>query len=235
MKTFDNFIVSACNEKAYRASINLINNPQSQFLVLYGPTTCGKTHLLSAIERAFRNSFPSADAYVSTYDDVISKYIKAIQEGKQNQYNKDICKYDLLILDNMQFLAGKSHTQEEIAERFSDMLYAGKTVIVAFDRPIKYYEKMIRGIRFPNPEKTNILKMEPPDEFLRSQYLDMILKETQLTVPSFIKKKIIFSDSLSLASFRGYVFKLQLYQEQKGISLTDEDMMICLLDYTQEV
>ena len=77
----------------------------------------------------------------------------------------------------MQFVAGKNYTQEDIASWVNKMILMGKTVVMSFDRPIKYYPALIKGTCESNPENCKAIEIKKPDYLLRKEYLDHILKE----------------------------------------------------------
>lgn len=146
-QNFENFVVSPCNKAAYDICKTLIEKPQAQFVVLYGPTSCGKTHLLSVVNNAFCEKYPDARVKMTSFNEMISKFLKALYEKKDNEFRADLCKYDLLIVDDMQCAVGKTTTQEEIAGWITEVLSAGKSVAIALGDSIKDYDKLLSNIK----------------------------------------------------------------------------------------
>lgn len=75
IQTFKNFIVSDCNSEAYNTCVSFVQNPFGKFIALCGPTATGKTHLMSAIHRAYATNFPNLKVKTATYEDIMSDYI----------------------------------------------------------------------------------------------------------------------------------------------------------------
>lgn len=138
-QTFDNFIVSRSNKKAYSACLDLANNPQGKFVVIYGADSLGKIHLLYAVNNALIRKKPDLKICLINYEDLISQYITALHKNDTDIFLDRLLETDLLIVDNMQFVAGKNYIQEDIASWVNKMILMGKTVVMSFDRPIKYY------------------------------------------------------------------------------------------------
>ena len=141
-QNFENFVVSPCNKAAYDICKTLVEKPQAQFVALYGPASCGKTHLLSAVNNAFCEKYPGARVKMTSFNVMISKFLEALHEKTENEFRADLCKYDLLIVDDMQCAVGKTTTQEEIAGWITAMLSAGKmmsfcwSISLLFERTI---------------------------------------------------------------------------------------------------
>lgn len=180
-QTFDNFIVSRSNKKAYSACLDLANNPQGKFVVIYGANSLGKT--------------------------------------------------DLLIVDNMQFVAGKNCTQEDIANWVNKMILMGKTVVMSFDKPIKYYPALIKGTCESNPENCKAIEIKKPDYLLRKEYLDHILKEYSVSLPSFVKKYLVYLSRMTFSAMKGFLCKLSFIEKQNGTKVSNLDIKKCLSSY----
>lgn len=230
-QTFDNFIVSRSNEKAYAACLDLVENPEGKFVVLYGANSHGKTHLLRAVESAFKEKNPSSKISTVNYEDLISLYITAIHKEEADRFIDNLIETDLLLMDNMQFVAGKSATQDEISNWIKKMLSAGKTVVIAFDRPIRYYTNLINEIKKSDTEKCTVVEVKRPDYQLRKQYLKHLLKKYPVTLPFSIKGYIPISHRLSFSAISGFIHKCSLLENQKGARLNILDIKKCLSSY----
>lgn len=230
-QTFANFIVSRSNEKAYTACIDLVDNPEGKFVVLYGANSYGKSHLLHAVENAFKEK--KSDSKISTvnYEELIAQYITALHKDETDNFIESLIETDLLIMDNMQFVAGKSATQEEISNWIKKMLSARKTVVLAFDRPIKYYTNLINGIVESDDIKCTVVEVKRPDYSLRKQYLDHLLKEYPVTLPFIIRRYIAFSRKLPFSAISGFIHKCSLLENQKDTTLSILDVKKCLSSY----
>lgn len=142
--TFDNFVVGATNRFAHAASLavaespNIIYNP----LVIYGPSGVGKTHLMLAIKNHIKKKYPYKKVEFVRGEDFTNQLIKSLHEGKlglgkiddfRNKYRN----LDVLLLDDIHFIAGKESTQEEFFNTFNALYQNNKQIIVTLDRPLK--------------------------------------------------------------------------------------------------
>lgn len=230
-QTFDKYIVSRSNIKAYTACIDLINNPGGQFIALYGANSYGKSHLLHATRNTFGIRYPTLTIKFTNYDDLISQYMYALHEGTHNAFVDELIKTDLLIIDNMQFVGGKNAIQEEIANWINRMVIAGKIVVIAFDRPIKHYDTLLRIVRANNADKCKVIEIKSSDCALKKKYLKRLLNEHQMDFPFIIKKYLVCSQKLTLSAMNGFLHKCLLLEKQKGTKLTISEIKNCLSCY----
>ena len=155
--TFSNFIVGSTNRLAHAASLAVADSPNVIFnynpLVIYGPSGVGKTHLMLAIKNHIRKKFPFKKVEYIRSEDFTNQLIKALQEGKlglgtiddfRNKYRN----VDVLLIDDIHFIAGKEQTQEEFFNTFNTLLQNNKQIVLTLDRPpreIKTLEDRIRS------------------------------------------------------------------------------------------
>lgn len=232
--TFDNYIVSECNKEAYTACCSVVDNADGMFVALYGPSPCGKTHLLNAVKYAFQNKYPTRATLATTFEDIISQYFKTIDEKRTLEFRKYICSYDLLIIDNMQFAAGKSTTQKEFSYLFSTALDSCKSVVIAWDSSARCLDLLLTGMRKRYSDRCHILKMNEPDVMLRKEYFERLINSEQIALPSEVYKCVINSKRMPLCAFNGYLIKLKALQEQKKRQLITREMLECLDDYSRK-
>lgn len=139
---------------------------------------------------------------------MISQYITALHKNDTDIFIDRLLETDLLIVDNMQFVAGKNYTQEDIASWFNKMILMGKTVVMSFDRPIKYYTALIKGTCESNPENCKAIEIKKPDYLLRKEYLNHILKEYSVSLPFFVKKYLVYLSQMTFSAMKGFLCKL---------------------------
>jgi len=138
--TFDSFIRGESNNLAYAAAIAVANNPggtRYNPLVVYGNVGLGKTHLVQAVGNHVSERYPDVRVYYTTSDRFTTEYIDAVQEKRINEFSNFYRSIELLIIDDVQFLAGKEKTQELFFHTFNELREKGKQIILTCDRPPK--------------------------------------------------------------------------------------------------
>lgn len=153
--TFSNFVVGSTNRFAHAASLAVANNSSITYnpLVIYGPSGVGKTHLMLAIKNQIKKNFPYKKIVYTRGEDFTNELIKALQDGKlglgtiddfRNKYRG----VDVLLIDDIHFIAGKESTQEEFFNTFNTLYQNNKQIVVTLDRPpreIKTLDDRIRS------------------------------------------------------------------------------------------
>jgi chromosomal replication initiator protein len=135
--TFDKFVVGSGNKFAHAASLAVAEDPGNAYnpLFIYGGSGLGKTHLLQAIGHSVRDrNSVSKIVYVSS-EKFMNEFIQSIRESKSEEFRQKYRKVDLLLIDDIQFLAGRSGTQEEFFHTFNTLFEAGKQIVITSDRP----------------------------------------------------------------------------------------------------
>ncbi|MBX4210608.1 chromosomal replication initiator protein DnaA [Candidatus Parcubacteria bacterium] len=134
--TFESFVVGPFNELAHAASqaiikkMGIVYNP----LFIYGNTGHGKTHLIQAIGNHIKNASPSKKIFYVTSEKFAIDYINAVQTNKINYFKEKYRKYDLLIMDDIQFLSNKEKTQEELFHLFNNLYDNNKQIVFSSDK-----------------------------------------------------------------------------------------------------
>lgn len=134
--TFESFVVGPFNELAYSAAQAVIKNfgiAYNPFFV-YGNTGHGKTHLIQAIGNAVKAIDPSKKICYFTTEKFFNDYINSVQANKINQFKEKYRKYDMLIMDDIQFVSGKEKTQEELFHIFNTMKDENKHIVFSCDK-----------------------------------------------------------------------------------------------------
>ena len=137
--TFDNFIVGSGNELAYAACQAVAANPGTKYnpLFLYGGVGIGKTHLVQAVGNAVIANNPNAHVVYVSIEQFLQEFLDAIKFKKNTDFASYYRNADVLIIDDIQFIAGKEKTQDEFFHTFNALHQADKQIIINSDRPPK--------------------------------------------------------------------------------------------------
>ncbi len=181
--SFDNFAVSTTNQVAYAAAQAVVNNLGSAYnpLFLYGGVGVGKTHLAQAVARKILETDQNKKVLFCPGDNFTNELIEAIQNKNTNRFRKKYRFLDLLIVDDIQFIAGKLHVQEEFFHTFNSIITAGGQIILTSDRPpheIKNLQDRLKS-RFSGGLTIDI---QPPDFELRCAILLIKAKERKIEI-----------------------------------------------------
>jgi chromosomal replication initiator protein len=137
--TFSNFIVGSANRLAHAASLSVAERPGHAYnpLFLYGGVGLGKTHLMHAIGNQVMAKFPRKRVVYATSEKFTNEFITSIQQGKIDEFRARYRRIDVLLIDDIQFIADKERTQEEFFHTFNAVHEDGKQIVLSSDRPPK--------------------------------------------------------------------------------------------------
>jgi len=142
--TFENFVVGSNNQMAHAASLAVAQAPAQAYnpLFIYGDTGLGKTHLMHAIGHCILRNNPDARvAYLST-EKFTNEFIQGLQENSLTKFRQRYRHVDVLLLDDVQFLAGKERIQEEFFHTFNDLFESSKQIVLSSDRRASEIQKL---------------------------------------------------------------------------------------------
>lgn len=153
--TFQNFIVGSTNRFAYGASLAVADNHPGIIynpLVIYGPSGVGKTHLMLAIKNRLKKKFPYKKIEYIRSEDFTNQLIRALQDGRLglgtiDDFREKYRNVDVLLIDDIHFIAGKESTQEEFFNTFNTLQQSNKQIVVTLDRPPKELKTLDNRIR----------------------------------------------------------------------------------------
>jgi len=162
--TFENFVVGASNQFAHAASLAVAKQPGDRYnpLFIYGGVGLGKTHLINAIGHRIFDSKPNSKVFYLSSESFMNELIGSLRRDKMDEFKNRFRNTDILILDDVQFLAGKERTQEEFFHTFNSLYETHKQIVITSDRfpkEIPELEDRLRN-RF---EWGLIADIQPPD------------------------------------------------------------------------
>jgi len=208
--TFDTLIRGDCNSLAFAASKSVSQNPgQNAFnpLVIYGGVGLGKTHMMQAVGNHVRETHRSEYVLYVSSEKFAIDFVNAIQNGKIQQFSSFYRKMDVLIIDDIQFFAGKEKTQEEIFHIFNTLHQSNKQIILSSDRPIKE----IRGIEERLISRFNwglSADIQPPDYETRKAIIQSKLEHSGVTLDESVVEFIATNVTQNVREIEGCIVKL---------------------------
>lgn len=215
--TFDNFVVGPSNEFAHAASLAVADNPNIVYnpLVIYGPSGVGKTHLLLAIKNHIKKNFPYKSVEYTRCEDFTNQLITSLHEGKlgmgtiddfRNKYRN----VDVLLIDDIHFIAGKEQTQEEFFNTFNTLYQSNKQIVVTLDRPLKEIKTLDDRIR-SRLSAGLFADISSPDFETRVGIIKKKADQCQISLDENIIYYIADNIKSNTRQLEGVVKKLQAY------------------------
>ncbi len=210
--TFDNYIVGPTNSFAHAASFSIANNElvSQTPLVIYGNSGVGKTHLLLAVKNHSLKYFPHRKVEYLRCEDFTNQMIAAIKDGTISEFRTRFRSVDILLIDDIQFIAGKEQTQEEFFNTFNALYQNNKKIIVSMDRPpkeIKTLDERIRS-RF---EGGLFADITPPDFETRVGIIRKKVAELNFTLDDNFVFYIADNIKKNVRQLEGVVKNLKTY------------------------
>jgi chromosomal replication initiator protein len=141
---FDSFIVGAFNELAYAAAQAIIESPGTKYnpFFIYGGTGLGKTHLIQAVGNSVKEKYPNKKVHYMTLEKFATDFINSLQSNKANSFKEKYRKYDLLIIDDIQFIGKMEKIQEELFHTFNTFYENNKQIIFSSDKHPNYIPEL---------------------------------------------------------------------------------------------
>lgn len=183
--TFNNFIVGPSNKFAYTASLRVSENPGSVFnpLFIYGNSGLGKTHLLNAIIEKLKSNNLDANIVYTTSENLTNELVFALNTKTTHDFHHKYRDCDALLIDDIQFIAGKNQTEEEVFHTFDTLIKAGKQIVLTSDKPPSAIPKIEDRLK-TRFESGLLCDIQPPDFETRvaiikdkANYLNFLLSD----------------------------------------------------------
>jgi chromosomal replication initiator protein len=182
--TFDNFAVSTTNQMAYAATTAVAKNPGTAYnpLFIYGGVGVGKTHLMHAVANSILAKRPNAKVVSCMGEEFLNEIVEAIQTKSARQFKQKYRSAQLLMVDDVQFIAGKQTAQEEFFHTFNAVHREGGQIILISDRPPSEISKLEDRLR-SRFEGGLTVDVSPPDLELRMAIINIKSEALGLNIP----------------------------------------------------
>ena len=217
--TFENFIKGPSNQFTLAAAQAVANNPAYAYnpLFIWGSSGLGKTHLLNAIQIEIRKNHPDFNIVYVDCEKFTNEIITAIRSGSTEEFRQKYRQADLLLVDDIQFIAGKESTQEEFFHTFNTLHNAGKQIVLACDRPAKEIKTLDDRLR-TRFEWGLTADIQPPDYETRVAIIRRKAELLGLELPDEVVEYIANNLKNNIRQLEGAVKKLNAYYMLEGIS-----------------
>ena len=207
--TFDNFIIGASNEFAHAACVAVADRPATNYnpLFIYGPSGLGKTHLMHAIINQLKMNNPSINIIYVKGEDFTNQLVESLKNNTPHHFREKYRKCDVLLIDDIQFIAGKESTQEEFFHTFNSLFEENKQIILTSDRPprdIKTLEDRLLT-RF---EWGLIADIQPPDLELRIAIIKKKAEQVSIHLPDDVLMFLAENLRSNIRQIEGAIKKL---------------------------
>ncbi len=227
--TFENFIVGSSNKFAHAACLAVADRPAQAYnpLFIYGPSGLGKTHLLYAITNELKKKIGNVRVIYIKGEDFTNQMIDSLSRQAMNEFRDKYRSCDVLLIDDIQFIAGKTSTQEEFFHTFNALHEAGKQIIMTSDRPpreIKTLEDRLKT-RF---EWGLIADIQPPDMELRTAIIKKKADQVSVSIPDDVLTFLAENLRSNIRQIEGAIKKLGAKSFLTGRQVTMELARSCI-------
>ena len=227
--TFENFIVGSTNKFAHAACISVANAPASNYnpLFIYGNSGLGKTHLLCAVVHRMKQNNPNVRILYTKGEEFTNYMISCLTNKTMEEFRGRFRTCDVLLIDDIQFIAGKMAIQEEFFHTFNELFEAKKQIILTSDRPprdIKLLEDRLKS-RF---EWGLIADIEPPDLELRIAIIKKKAEQANVRIPNEVLTYLAENLRSNIRQIEGAIKKLGALSFLQGSEITMEMAKSCI-------
>ncbi len=233
--TFSNFVVGKSNEFAHAAAKAVAENPARAYnpLFVYGGVGLGKTHLLSAICAYIKEHSPKTRITFLTSEEFTNELITAIHYNRMTEFRNKYRNTDLLVIDDIQFIAGKERTQEEFFHTFNTLHEYGRQIVLSSDRFPKEMPDMEERLR-SRFEWGLIADIQPPDMETKAAIVAKKAEQEGITVPEDVSMFLANNIRSNIRELEGSLIRLGAYASLTGRQVTLELARVVLRDIIAE-
>lgn len=232
--TFDNFVVGGSNRMAHAACVAVADAPglvdEYNPLFLYGGVGLGKTHLIHAIQKYINENSPETKVALVTSEKFTNELVEAIQEKRRSEFREKYRKMDILLIDDIQFIAGKESIEEEFFNTFNTLHEANKQIVITSDRPPQEIKTL--QSRLVSRFQWGIqLDIQPPDFDTKLAILKKKVKEMNLEIDDSILYFICENVNSNIRELEGALNRIMAYKSLINKEITLELAEEALKEY----
>lgn len=218
---FENFVVGSCNQFAHAAAQAVAKSPSRTYnpLFIYGGVGMGKTHLMHAIGSALLEQFPSIRVVYTSSERFMNEMVSCIKMNRKEAFRRHYRSADVLLIDDIQILAGREGTQEEFFHTFNELYESQKQIIISSDSPPKSMPGLVERLR-SRFEWGLMVDVQPPDLETKMAILDKIAEQNSVQLPEDVRIFIATKTKSNVRELEGALVKLIAYSSMSHSPIT---------------
>ena len=234
--TFDTFVIGGSNNIAYAAAKAVAAQPAKAFnpLYIYGDVGLGKTHLMHAIGNKIKEDNPSARITYVTSETFTNELIQSIQDNTNAQFRNKYRNVDVLMVDDVQFIAGKNTTQEEFFNTFNTLHTSGKQIVISSDKPPKEIPALEERLR-SRFEGGLITDIQSPDYETRMAILQKKADQENIIIDPRVLSLIATKANANIRQLEGAFTRVVAFSKLLGTPITLSMADAALKDIIEDV
>ena len=218
---FDNFVVGSCNQFAHAAARAVADSPSRSYnpLFIYGGTGMGKTHLMHAIGRELLDKYPAIRVVYTSSERFMNEMILCLRTNRMPSFQRHYRTADVLLVDDVQILAGKERMQEEFFHTFNELYDHQKQIVISSDSAPKSTQGLVERLR-SRFEWGLMVDVQPPDLETKMAILDKKAELEGVALPEEVRIYIATKTKSNVRELEGALIKLIAYSSITGTPIT---------------
>ena len=218
---FDNFVVGSCNQFAHAAARAVADSPSRSYnpLFIYGGVGMGKTHLMHAIGRELLDKYPSIRVVYTSSERFMNEMILCLRTNRMPSFQRHYRSADVLLVDDVQILAGKERMQEEFFHTFNELYDHQKQIVISSDSAPKSTPGLVERLR-SRFEWGLMVDVQPPDLETKMAILDKKAELEGVALPEEVRIYIATKTKSNVRELEGALIKLIAYSSITGSPVT---------------